>query len=69
MALFQTYRSALDVLTLKQYNAKRDELQKSLSTTRQPHILFSADCRTTDVMVLELAERERANRVGMLTVH
>ncbi|KAG4076513.1 hypothetical protein HA402_011329 [Bradysia odoriphaga] len=61
------YRSAIDVLTLKQYNARRNELLETLSTTRDPHILFSINCRATDVMVLELAERERANRLGMLT--
>lgn len=56
------------MLTRKQFQAKKDTLEETVSTNRRPHILFSADCRTKDVFLLELASRERANRLGMITV-
>lgn len=61
-------RSSKDVLTPKQFQSKKDALQEAASTIQRSHILFSTNCRTKDVFLLELAARERPNRLGMITV-
>ncbi|XP_037052322.1 cilia- and flagella-associated protein 299-like [Bradysia coprophila] len=60
-------RSSTEVLTKKQFYHKREIVRESLFPRRKPHILFSSHCRSEDPLLLELAERERPNRVGKIT--
>lgn len=62
------FRSAIDILTEKQFYEKREGLLEGLFANRRPHLLFSSDCRTKNVLLMELASRERSNRLGMITV-
>lgn len=64
------YRSAIDVLTREQFMVKKDKLLEQQSTkNQQHHKLFSSSLRSTDPMLIELAVRERANRLGMINVN
>lgn len=67
-ANFPISRSDVELLTREQFEDKKCELLDTSTTTWRPYMLFSYNCRSIDLMLIELAERERPNRLGMISV-
>lgn len=62
------YRSTSETLSKRQFYVRKEAVHEVLFPSRKPHILISADCESSDNFLQELAERERSNRLCILSV-
>lgn len=61
-------RSNGETLSRDEFESRRKEMYEFVNPKRKLHILFSTGVFIADRFLHELATRERANRIGMLSV-
>lgn len=61
------YRSTSEMLSKRQFEQRKAAIHEMLYPTRKPHRLISMNLDSDDELLRELAERERPNRLCMLS--
>lgn len=62
------YRSTSETLSKRQFEERKSAIHEILFPSRKPHILACDGAQLLDPFLQELANRERPNRVGILSV-
>lgn len=62
------YRSTSETLSKRQFEERKSTIHEILFPSRKPHILACDGAELSDPFLRELADRERPNRVGILSV-
>ncbi|KAJ6646105.1 Cilia- and flagella-associated protein [Pseudolycoriella hygida] len=60
------HRSSSEILSRSAFYSRQKIVREELFPSRQHHILFSHMYKLNDELLLQLAQRERPNRVGMM---
>lgn len=62
------YRSTSETLGRKQFQLRKEAVREAFFPTRKLHSLVSDNCASTDQFLQELMNRERPNRLFLLSV-